>query len=47
MKAYGMPLRKATRQMGVKPPKGTVAVAAPPGFESIEAEDIHDVVDIR
>ena len=46
-KAYKMFLGKATLHMEVKPLKIKVAVAAPPGFESIEAKDLHDVVDIR
>ena len=33
--------------IGAKPLKKTTAVAAPPGFESIEATYINDAVDIQ
>ena len=40
-------LRKATTNMGVKPLTKTTAIAAPPGFESLEATCINDVVDFQ
>ena len=47
MEAYGLHLWKARRHIGAKPLKKTTAVAAPPGFESIEATYINDAVDIQ
>ena len=46
-KTHVLHLWKAIRHMGVKPHKRSAAVAAPPGFESIEASDINGVVDIQ
>ena len=46
-KSYRLHLRKTTRHMGIKPLKNTIAVTAPPGFESINATDINDAGDIQ